>query len=104
MELYEKIQTGKRVSYKLHTPDTLKMETIDANKVITLMATLTMSMLLSVEQTLESHSRIARELRNTEEAIARLARLNAAPLEPELIDIGLKAWNSAIYEMQRGLA
>lgn len=80
------------------------MMEIPAPKIITLLTTLTVSMLLSVEQQLPDHARAAREIKGVEQAVIRLARLNAEPLDEALVNVGVGAWNAAIHAMQSGLS
>jgi len=103
-QLYRKVQKGKVTRYEPYTPTPHVMDEIESTQIVTLLTTLTISMLMSIEQQLESHSRIAREIRNVEQAVVRLAKLNAAPLDDMLVDVGVKAWNDAIYSMQQGLS
>lgn len=76
---------------------------IPQDQMITLLATLTLSMLMSIEDQLPKHARAAREIRNTEEAVRRLAKLNAKPMDDRLVEAGVAGWNAALYEMQRKL-
>lgn len=100
MQLYEKVQTGKRVSYRPYQPPDNSMMELSTEQMSTLLATLTISMLMSVEAQLPNHSRFAREVANVENAVKKLAQLNGKPLDDKLIDVGVVAWNSAIRSMQ----
>lgn len=100
MTLYEKIMVGKRTTYREHIPSPIVMPEIDQKQMVTLLTALTISMLMSVEQQLPDHSRFCREIKNVESAVVRLSRLNAEPLNPDLVDVGVAAWNGAIVAMQ----
>jgi hypothetical protein len=102
--LYEKIMVGKKTTYREYDPPLPSMEFIETDQMITLLTTLTISMLMSIEQQLTSHSRIAREIRNVEAAVVKLAKLNAAPLDDDLVNVGIAAWNDTIHSMQAGLS
>ena len=104
MQLYEKVMVGKRTTYREHNPEIPKMQEIEQSQVVTLLTTLTISMLMTVEEQLPPHARVAREVKNVEAAVIRLAKLNAEPLEPHLVEVGVLAWNSAIHAMQAGLS
>lgn len=103
--LYEKHVSGKgRTTYIPHVPpDPRKLE-IPQEQIVTLLTTLTLSMLMSVEEQLPDHARAAREIKNVETALVRLAKLNAQSLDPLLVEVGVAAWNAAMYSMQKGVA
>jgi hypothetical protein len=103
MDLYIKTQKGKTVRYIPYQPPDCTMHEIEAPQMITLLSTLTISMLMSVEKQLPEHARMGREIRNVEQAVTRLAKLNAGPLNDHLVNVGVMAWNSAIKAMQDGL-
>jgi hypothetical protein len=97
MQLYERIETGKRVSYKPHNPYyTDQLLELEQEQVISLLTTFTLAMLMSVSAQCVSHSRAAREIRKVEEAIIGLAKLNPKGIDETTILLGTKAWNSAI--------
>jgi hypothetical protein len=104
MQLYEKVQVGKATRYIEHVPAPINMPAIEQAQMITLLSTLTISMLISVSGQLPPHARFCREVKAVEAAVVRLAKLNAEPLDPVLVDIGVMAWNSAIHAMQNGLS
>lgn len=101
--LYEKVMVGKKTTYRPYTVPDTSMHLIESGQMVTLLATLTMSMLMSVEKQLPSHSKVTTEIKRTEDAISRLAKLTAKPLDDALVNIGVQAWNSAISSMQEGL-
>lgn len=103
MELFVKEQKGKTVRYRPYVAPDNTMHEIEHEQMVTLLATLTISMLMSIEAQLPPHARVAREIKNVEQAVVRLAKLNAKPLDEVLVNIGCVAWNSAISTMQRGL-
>lgn len=104
MQLYEKIQRGKTVRYIPYVPpDNSDME-IPQNQMITLLSTLTISMLMSIERQLPDHARFAREVKNVENSVLRLAKLNGAPLNETLVEAGVAGWNSAMRGMMSFLS
>ncbi len=103
MQLYEKTMQGNRVRYVEYVPKPYPHPEIERSKMVTLLATLTMSMLMSVEDQLPKHARMAREIRNVENAVRNLARMVGKPLDEELVNAGVDGWNSAIQTMQSRL-
>lgn len=101
-QLYERIEKGKQVRYVPYTPPVLMAE-IDNQQLVTLMSTLVITLLVKVSEQLPEHARIAREVKRVEEDVVRLAKLNAAPLSEEVIEVGVKMWHSAVETMQREL-
>ena len=104
MQLYERKQAGKSVRYIEHVPEKINMPDIEQAQVVTLLATLSLSMLISVEEQLPPHATLVRKIRKVEEAIKDLATLNCAPLDDQLVDVGVDAWNAAIFAMQEKLS
>jgi len=70
---------------------------------VTLLTTLTISMLISVYDQLPPSDILHRKIRNVEREVRDLAKLNCEPLNPNLVDVGVMAWNGAIHAMQVGL-
>lgn len=104
MELYVKQMQGKRTRYVPYVPPDNSNMAIPQEQMVTLLTTLTMSMLMSIEDQLpKKHSRFSREIRNMEDAISRLAKLNAKPLDPVLVNAGVVGWNAAIEGIQKTL-
>ena len=102
--LYEQIISANgRITYKPHVPPHVSMPEIEQAEMVTLLSTLTLSMLMSIEDQLPPHKTLARKIRDVETAIQELARLNYAPLSDDLINVGTQAWNGAIRAMQEGL-
>lgn len=102
--LYEKVMIGKRTTYREHVPAPVVMPEIEQKQVVTLLTTLTISMLMSVYEQLPSHATMSRKIRKVEESIRDLAKLNCEPLDPQLVEVGVAAWNGAIKSMQDGLS
>jgi len=100
MELYEKITQGKRIRYIPHVLKPYPNPEIPQDQMVTLLATLTLSMLMSIEDQLPDHARMAREVRNVEDGVRRLAKLVGKPLDEDLVNAGVAGWNSAIKAMQ----
>lgn len=100
MTLYEKLPNGR---YKEHVPPTVDMPYIEHKQMVTLLTALSISMLMSVYDQLPPHKALSVKVRKVEEAIRDLAKLNCGPLDPELVDVGVMAWNGAIAGMQKGL-
>ena len=104
MQLYEKvISKGGKTSYRPYTPPNNSMLEIPQEQVVTLLTTLTVSMLMSVSGQMPDHARAAREIKGVEQAVVKLAKLNAEPLDDHLVNIGVACWNSAIRTMQEQL-
>lgn len=101
--LYEKVMIGKRTTYREYLPPKINMPEIEQKQVVTLLTTLTISMLISVYDQLPAHAALCRKIRKVEESVRDLAKLNCEPLDPQLVDVGVKAWNGAILSMQQGL-
>lgn len=103
-QLYIKTKSANgRVSYVPHVaPDPRRVE-IEQSQAVALLSTITLSMLMSVEDQYPPHSRLAREINNVGKAVAALAKLNNAPLDADLVDVGVAAWNAAIRVIQEGL-
>lgn len=102
-QLYVKTMQGKRTRY---IPQELKPyphPEIPSDQMMTLLATLTLSMLMSVEDQLPPHARAAREIRNVETSVLNLARLVGKPLDEDLVNAGVAGWNSALEAMQNRL-
>lgn len=104
MQLYEKVITGKRTSYKPFTPPQILVDDVDQSEMITLLTSLTISTLMTVEKQFPHHARLPREIKNVEGAIVRLAKLNASPLDDYLVKVGVTAWNDAIKSIQSSLS
>lgn len=103
-QLFERVMLGKRTTYREYIEKPIVMPEIEQKQVVTLLTTLTISMLMSVYDQLKPHNRMAREIMGVEESIRRLARLNCEPLDPQLVYVGVRAWNGAIKSMQDGLS
>lgn len=104
MILYTKEVSPKgKVSYKEYITPQNEMYELESDVIITLLSSLTICMLMSVEQILPDHSRIAREMKNVEQAVVKMAKLVGAPLDDKLVNVGVAAWNQAIHSMQKGL-
>lgn len=105
MTLYERsISPAGRVTYRPYVPPNNSMMEIPQEQVVTLLTTLTISMLMSVSDQMPSHARAAREIKGVEQAVLKMAKLNAAPLDEHLVNIGVACWNSAIQTMQEQLS
>lgn len=106
MILYEKVTSpAGRVSYKEYNPGKEPTEDmkIESEEVITILTTLTISMLMCIEQQLAPHMKLSRETKLLEQAVLRYATLNGAKLKPELINVGVEAWNASVAAIQTGL-
>lgn len=101
MQLYEKLPNGR---YKPHIPAPINMPEIEQKQIVTLLSALTISMLISVSEQLPPHATLARRIKGVEESVRMLAALNGEALDTDLVEIGVGAWNAAIYAMQAGLS
>jgi len=104
IQLYERRETGRRVRYVPWAAKPGRLAVVEPAELVTLLSTIVVSMLINVEDQLPAHARLAREVRNVEEAVVRLARLNAAPLDEGLIQVGVLAWNSAVEAIMAGMS
>lgn len=106
MQLYEKITSpAGRVSYREYNPAAEQIEDmqIESEEVVTVLTTLVVSMLLCIEQQLVPHMKLSRETKLLEQAVLRYASLNGSKLSPDLINVGVEAWNAATKAIQSGL-
>ena len=104
MTLYERTTSpAGRVTYRPYVPPNNSMMEIPQEQVVTLLTTLTVSMLMSVSGQMPDHAKAAREIKKVEQAVLGLAKLNAGPLDEDLVNIGVACWNSAIRTMQEQL-
>jgi len=76
---------------------------IEDGIVINLLASLVISLLISIEQQIPAHKRKARAVVKVEESIRELAQLNSLPITEELVGVGIKIWNRCIEELQISL-
>jgi hypothetical protein len=79
------------------------MEEIEDGLIVNLLASLVISLLISIERQIPPHKRKARAIIKVEESIKELARLNSLPITEELVTVGVRIWNSCIEELQRSL-
>lgn len=79
------------------------MKEVESDVMITLLASLAISTLMSIEQQLPPHSRKATAIKKVEDSISKLAALTGKPLDPLLVEIGVNAWNASLTTMQEGL-
>lgn len=103
-QLYRKVTSDKgRVSYVPHNPPDPRRVDIDQKQAVALITVIVLSMVMSVEDQYEPHSRMARELHNLGVAVAKFSKLNNEPLEPVLVDVGVEAWNATIKTIRGAL-
>lgn len=79
------------------------MEEIEDGIIVNLLASLVISLLISIEQQIPPHKRKVRAVQKVREAIRELAQLNSLPLTEELVHSGVKIWNKCIEELQTTL-
>jgi len=107
MVLYEKhISPSGRISYREHVPSDAALtgdEVIETVQVITLLTTLVVSILISISEQMTPHAKITREIKLLEASVLRFAKLNGAPLDDSMIEVGIGAWNAAVRAIQQGL-
>lgn len=104
MQLYEKVMQGKKTTYREYVQPQISMPEIESKQMVTLLTALNISMLISVYDQLPDHGTLSRKIKKVEEAIRDLAKLNCEPLDYQLVDVGVMAWNGAISAMQAGLS
>lgn len=103
-QLYEKIISPKgKTTYRPHVPTTTAMVEIEQDVVITMLASLTMSMLISVSDQIKSHSRAARNIAKVQDAVKELVALNVVPLDEKMVTLGGEMYMAAINHMQKQL-
>lgn len=96
-QLYRKVVSPKgRVTYERYTPPDPRREFIDQEQAVALLTVIVLSMLMATEDQYPPHSRLAREINNVGVAVTRLSKLNNKPLDSDLVDVGVKAWNATI--------
>lgn len=79
------------------------MTEINTDKLLSILCSFSISLLMSVENQMEPHSRRCREVKKVEEAIVSLARLQGVKLSERDIEIGVNIWNAAIIKLQSEL-
>lgn len=79
------------------------MKEIEDGHIVNLLASLVLSLLMSINEQIPAHKRKARAIKKVEEAVRELAILNSLPITDELIEAGVKIWNKCIEELQRAL-
>jgi len=107
MQLYKKITSPSgRNTYQEYNPaiEIISDKEITSEQVVTIMATLNISMLMAISGQLLPHTRLGRETKLLEQAIVRYAGLNGGKLDPELVEVGVEAWNAAVKAIQSGLS
>lgn len=65
-------------------------------ELITLAATVGTCVLVGLEQHMPAHSALSVRIKKLEDAIAGVAGLNAKKLQPEMLEIGTRAWGKAM--------
>lgn len=101
--LYEKVMVGKKTTYRPYMVPQNTLNQMDGYHLITIMSTLTLSTLMEMEKLFPPLSKITTELKRTEDAISRMARLVPRGLDDEMVKLGTMAWNSAATTIQQGL-
>ena len=73
---------------------------IEDGVIVNLLASLVISLLISIEQQIPPHKTKARAVRKVEDALRDLAKLNSLPITANLLKVGVKLWNKCIEELQ----
>jgi hypothetical protein len=81
---------------------TIKIE-IDDKQIVTLAASIGVSMLIGLESQLKEHSAIKRKVLALESAISDLARLSGSTIDAEVLEVGIGAWGAAVKYLQKHL-
>lgn len=76
---------------------------IDDSVLVNLLASMVMCLLTNITQDMPYHAKKARCIRKVEESIVELAKLNAAPLNEELVTVGIRIYNRCLEELQEAL-
>ncbi len=103
-QLYTReVTSSGRTTYKPVTTEPPTDYHVESEQVTTLLSTLVISMLMSIETQLPPHAKIAREVKLLEAAVLRFAQLNKTKLDDPLIAVGIETWAAALMAMQTGL-
>lgn len=102
--LYEKVMVGKKTTYRPFTVPESTIHLMDSSHLATLLSSLMLSFLMELESKLTPHSKVATEVKRSEESVVRMARLAPRGLDDYLVKLGTMAWNSAAITIAQGLA
>ena len=76
------------------------MDSIDDGVVINLITSLTTALLENLRAMLPEHNKKHRLVKKVEESIKKLAKLNARPIDPDIIQAGVLMWNSCMESLE----
>lgn len=76
------------------------MDEIDDGVIINLIVSMNMALLENLRGMLPAHNRKARLVGNVENAIKELAKLNARPLDTNIVNAGVTIWNRCMAELE----
>ncbi|MDY0037966.1 MAG: hypothetical protein RBS05_18805 [Zoogloea oleivorans] len=105
MQLYRRIEQGKRVRYEPWTERYRGKLDLEDAELMTILSGLVVGLLIQVEEHYPAHSRLKREIVKVENAVVSMARAAGTVNEPsaKMVTIATLAWNSAIQAMEEAL-
>ena len=98
-QLYEKIVTGKRVSYKPWVEPEGRILEFTDEQCVTLAGALGVTLLATFERNMPPHKLVARRVRAVERAILELYQGTGATLDPEMAELVCKTWDKTMREL-----
>ncbi len=101
MSLYERIETGQRVSYKPYQPEIDDRELTDG-QVATLVSALGVTMIENYLRNVPEHKRLARKVKAVEAAIIDLFQGTGQQIDDEICTYVMDCWNLAMVNMSKG--
>jgi len=105
MQLYEKVITGKRTTYRPYVQPAARAEMeLDNGQVATLAGTIGMCTLISLERHLPEHAMLSRRIKAIETAIVECAKLGGKTIDRRMTDAGVVAWGAAVQKLAEVLS
>lgn len=101
MELYEKIQQGKRNIYKPFKP-VINDRALSDGEVLTLAGALGLTMLHNYSKHVPKHKLVARKVAAVEQSIEDLFKGTGQPVVDEMSNYVMDCWNLAMLTMAQG--
>jgi len=102
--LYEKhVSPAGKVTYREYSPKCLPDMAIETEQITAIFSTLVLSMLISLSEQLQPHSKLGRETKLLEQAVARYGNLNSGKMDTKYVEVGVMAWNQATKAVQEGI-
>lgn len=77
---------------------------LDDRELVTLTSSVIVCFLEQVRNNMPAHSRLAREMADLQERVIQVAHLaKALPLDPDMIQAGVLAWNGMVDALQHSI-